>query len=118
MSTDDAGAVEDAAWVAGEVRVVCTCGKPAPAAQDRALRAARRNELDSPRLRDLQIFYVEVEWAKDELFHAKSCEEATEHLRKAEEALNRLPPPQAEGQRPRLDYGAESVAAGCPIAVG
>ena len=39
-------------------------------------------------------------------------------LTKAEEALNRLPPPQAEGQRPRLDYGAESVAAGCPIAVG
>ena len=77
-----------------------------------------KNELDSPRIRDLQTFFIEVEWATDELFLAMSCEDATEHLRKAEEALNRLPPPQAEGQRPMLDYGVESVAEGCPSAVG
>lgn len=75
-----------------------------------------QNELDSPLLRDLGTFNTEVFWAGDEFSFAKSCPDATEQLKNAKQALDRLPPDRTVSQKTYLGNMTNIVTAGCPTA--
>jgi hypothetical protein len=76
-----------------------------------------QNEPDPPLVRDLLTVNMELLWANDEYFLARSCSGATEQLDKVRQILNRVSPDRVTVQTTNLSNLDKTVATGCPPAV-